>query len=273
MSEGGEYRSSFARNLHERTDKPVFTTDDAVNQLRANDPSRTAVESAMDEFFMTHLPQEIINEAGGYQNNELDEDNIRRHKRAELQKTKVHQTHTQLTEGPPRRQTDTEKKPQRQKSDLTLAFMDSSDHVAKLARKTEMGEKFDKMRIQARSNEAPKVVQNPDRRHSGFVGAGPEEVVETAKPQRRGTHNPRKTGTMTADAFKKKYSKDGVLDGVKLLAESGFGSGRMTNPPLRVSNSEGSSDEDEGVNPVVVDVARPKGKDEDENENGEEWDM
>ena len=60
LKQGGEYRSSFARNLHERTDRPVFTVEDAVNQLKAVDPSKTEIEKAMDDFFVAHLPKEII---------------------------------------------------------------------------------------------------------------------------------------------------------------------------------------------------------------------
>merc|ERR1712166_1709786 len=74
LNQGGEYKSSFARNLHERTDRPVFTIEDAVNQVKTNDGSKTQVEIAMDDFFVSHLPQEIIEQAGDYQNHELDQD-------------------------------------------------------------------------------------------------------------------------------------------------------------------------------------------------------
>jgi len=66
LSQGAEYRSSFGRNLHERTDRPVFTIEDAVNQLKTHDPSRSEVEKSMDDFFMTHLPENVIQEAGDY---------------------------------------------------------------------------------------------------------------------------------------------------------------------------------------------------------------
>jgi hypothetical protein len=34
----GKYRSNFGRNLHERTDRPVFTIEEAVGQLKIDDP-------------------------------------------------------------------------------------------------------------------------------------------------------------------------------------------------------------------------------------------
>lgn len=95
----GEYRSSFGRNLYERTDKPVFTIEDAVSQLKIVDPAKTDVEKAMDDFFMTHLPQDVIEAAGDHQNNELDEDAIRCQIRSEVP-TKKNRTHAQLSNDP-----------------------------------------------------------------------------------------------------------------------------------------------------------------------------
>ena len=60
----GGHQSSFGRSLHERTDNPVFTISDAVSQLKSNDPTRTEVEKAMDDFFMTHLPEVVVKAAG-----------------------------------------------------------------------------------------------------------------------------------------------------------------------------------------------------------------
>jgi hypothetical protein len=80
----GEYRSSFGRNLHERTDRPVFTIEEAVSELKTWDPERTDVEKAMDEFFMTHLPEQVIKAAGDFHTNELVEDSVRRIKRSEI---------------------------------------------------------------------------------------------------------------------------------------------------------------------------------------------
>ena len=79
----GDYKSSFGRNLHERTDRPVFTIEDAVGQLKIDDPSRSDVEKSMDEFFMTHLPEQVIQAAGDSYNNGLDEDAIRGEMRAQ----------------------------------------------------------------------------------------------------------------------------------------------------------------------------------------------
>jgi hypothetical protein len=80
----GEYRSSFTRNLYERTDRPVFTIEEAVSELKIGDPMRTDLEKAMDDFFMTHLPEQVINAPGAQQNNELDEDTIRMQKKSEI---------------------------------------------------------------------------------------------------------------------------------------------------------------------------------------------
>ena len=57
---GAEYKTSFARNIHERTDRPVFTIDDAVAQLRVVDDTRIPVEKAMDDFFLSHLPADVM---------------------------------------------------------------------------------------------------------------------------------------------------------------------------------------------------------------------
>ena len=75
---GGEYKTSFARNIHERTDQPVFTIDEAVAQLRKVDDTRIPVEKAMDDFFLSHLPADVMRQTQtqtkGY---ELDEENVR----------------------------------------------------------------------------------------------------------------------------------------------------------------------------------------------------
>jgi hypothetical protein len=84
LKQAGGYRSSFARNLHERTDEPVFTIEDAVSRLKTNDPKRTDVEKSMDDFFLTHLPEQVVKAAGDYQNNELSEDAIRCQMRSEV---------------------------------------------------------------------------------------------------------------------------------------------------------------------------------------------
>ena len=55
-----EYKTSFARNIHERTDRPVFTIEDAVAQLKLVDDTRIPVEKAMDDFFLSHLPADVM---------------------------------------------------------------------------------------------------------------------------------------------------------------------------------------------------------------------
>ena len=57
---GKDYKTSFARNIHERTDRPVFTIEDAVAQLKLVDDTRIPVEKAMDDFFLSHLPADVM---------------------------------------------------------------------------------------------------------------------------------------------------------------------------------------------------------------------
>jgi hypothetical protein len=132
----GDYKSSFVRNLHERTDRPVFTIEDAVSQLKIVDPSRSDVEKSMDEFFMTHLPEQVIQAVGDPQKNELDENAIRCEMRAQ-RPLKKSQTQVQpITEPQGIRRTShpiNDRPSQRRKSDFTLAFMNSSEQVAKLS--------------------------------------------------------------------------------------------------------------------------------------------
>ena len=159
LNQQGDYRSSFSRNLHERTDEPVFTIEDAVGQLKMDDPSRSDVEKSMDEFFMTHLPEKVIQAARAYEHNELDEDAIRNEMRARHQ-FKISRTQVQPVgdyQGFKKILSSPINNPpvKRRKSDFTLAFLDSSPHVAKLtqkSRKSEMGQKIDKMRIAANSD-------------------------------------------------------------------------------------------------------------------------
>jgi hypothetical protein len=198
LNQQGDYRSSFSRNLHERTDEPVFTIEDAVSKLKTNDPTRTEVEKAMDDFFMTHLPVEVIQAAGDYQNNELDEDAIRQQMRSE-DRSRRYRTQTRLNNGPQafiRNGSVNGIHPnvKRQKSDLTLAFMDSSPQVTELARKSEMGQKIDKMRKVAESKHLRSV---------------PPPVSEYQGPFPVGVRRcPRARVTMSPSSFKKKYSKD-----------------------------------------------------------------
>lgn len=71
------YSSSFARNLHERTDFPVFTAEEAVKQIKRrkfNEDSSheySAFQKEMDNFFLLHLPEDILSLAE-FDNNDLN---------------------------------------------------------------------------------------------------------------------------------------------------------------------------------------------------------
>jgi hypothetical protein len=150
LNQARSNRSSCGRNLDERTDEPVFTIEDAVSQLKTNDPSRTEVEKAMDEFFMTHLPEEVIAAAKDNEKNELDENGIIFQRESKIL-SRRHRNKAELTNGPQR--FNGNKSPffirsnvGNQKSDLELASMDSSKQVAKLARRSEITEKIGNMR-------------------------------------------------------------------------------------------------------------------------------
>ena len=206
LNSSEEYRSSFGRNLHERTDEPVFTIEDAVGQLKTNDPSRTDVEKAMDEFFITHLPDEVVKAAGDYQNNELDEDAIRRQMRSELP-SRMYRTQIRLgnePQGSSRKCSVNGIHPnlKKQKSDLTLAFVDSSPQVSKLARKSEMGQKINKMRTLAKSKH-PRNDLAPIPKNQGQLPVHPRRF-------------PKAGVTMSPSSFKRRYSKDFSKDPVMM---------------------------------------------------------
>lgn len=59
---GAGYQSSFSRNLHERTDQPCFSFEDAIEQLKnpTYGSKLIEIEKEMDAFFLTYLPQDII---------------------------------------------------------------------------------------------------------------------------------------------------------------------------------------------------------------------
>lgn len=79
----GGYKSSFLRNIHERTDNPVFTIEDAVKDLKSErDTSgalKTTFEESMDNFFLMHLPNDIVNVNEQANQYELDEDVVKGH--------------------------------------------------------------------------------------------------------------------------------------------------------------------------------------------------
>jgi hypothetical protein len=89
-------------------------------------------------------------------------------------------------------------KVKKQKSDLTLAFMDSSPQVAKLAQRSEMGQKIDKMRKVAKS------------KHQG-TDLAPMSQFQGSGPMKKGC-SPRARTTMSPSAFKRRYSKDLTKD-------------------------------------------------------------
>jgi hypothetical protein len=55
------YDTSFARNIHERTDMPVFSVSDAVFQIKKPDSDKSEVEISMDEWFINNLPMSVLN--------------------------------------------------------------------------------------------------------------------------------------------------------------------------------------------------------------------
>jgi hypothetical protein len=210
----GEYRSSFARNLHERTDRPVFTIEEAVSELKTGDPKRTDVEKAMDEFFMTHLPEQVIKAAGYYQNNELDEDAVRRVKRSEIP-IKNSRTQVEPGKGPQAINRDRilpgdipNSKMKKYKSDLTLAFMESSEQVAKLAFQSEVGQNIEIMRTVAKSQHQESLMAPP----SQFKRANVEMKRLRPIENRPIKYIPRKYSvnrreTSTPGAFTRRYSQ------------------------------------------------------------------
>jgi hypothetical protein len=215
----GEYRSSFGRNLHERTDRPVFTIEEAVSQLNSHNPKRTDVEKAMDDFFMTHLPEKVIKAAGYYQNNELDEDAVRRMKRSEIP-IKKYRTQVKPGNGPqafnrnrilpgdiPKR------KMKRHKSDFTLAFMESSDQVAKLAYQSEVGQNIEIMRTVAKSQHRESILAPP----SQFKRANPEikrpSPIENRSIENRSIeYSVNRREISTPGAFKRRNSQQLFTD-------------------------------------------------------------
>ena len=59
------YKNIFIRNIHERTDQPVFSIEDAIIQIKRNTTNSStndidSIEKSMDDFFLTNLPRDII---------------------------------------------------------------------------------------------------------------------------------------------------------------------------------------------------------------------
>ena len=60
-----QYKNIFTRNIHERTDQPVFSIEDAIIQIKRNTTNSStndidSIEKSMDDFFLTNLPRDII---------------------------------------------------------------------------------------------------------------------------------------------------------------------------------------------------------------------
>lgn len=53
-SESGPYKNTFLRNLHEATDLPVFSVEEAVAQLKDNTIKKNEQIQDMDKFFLKH---------------------------------------------------------------------------------------------------------------------------------------------------------------------------------------------------------------------------
>jgi len=271
LKTSGGYSSSFARNLHERTDNPVFTIQDAVKQIRAGDNGekpRGDMEKAMDEFFLTHLPEEILAEGGPVGDVELNENAIRHQKREIMKENqKKYFTQTECSSGDPlkllvdpKKITSGEQaKPKRQKSDLTMGFTDSGVHVEKLARKSETAEKIDKMRKQAK--QATAIKRNTD---FGRLQSQEEGLVNSRPSSGRNStgRNTPKRSTMSPDAFRKKYSAvGGQTNGhhnTVNLASSGF------KQHAEAWNESSSGEEDDGTHKIQMVPHKPQNDRRDE---------
>ena len=71
---GIDYKNTFIKNIHERTDQPVFSYEDAITQIKRSVIGNStnylnSIEKSMDEFFLTNLPRDVI---------DLEEDHLER---------------------------------------------------------------------------------------------------------------------------------------------------------------------------------------------------
>lgn len=147
---GAGYTSSFSRNLHERTDQPCFSFEDALDQLKnpTYGSKLIEIEKEMDNFFLTYLPQDII-EVHGVQNKEIDEYTMKQVKMANMN-LKKDKTYANFENNAPKKSNrpgynqinpedswatelqNTANK-RRNKSDLTLGFINSGQLVEQIA--------------------------------------------------------------------------------------------------------------------------------------------
>lgn len=56
----GQFKNAFSRNFYDRTDMPVFNVEEAVEQLKNKSMDKNTFERETDEFFLTHLPEEVV---------------------------------------------------------------------------------------------------------------------------------------------------------------------------------------------------------------------
>jgi hypothetical protein len=106
----------------------------------------------MDEFFMLHLPEQVIKAAEDYHPNELVEDAVRPMKRSEIP-IKKYRTQVEPDKGPHTFNRNRilpvdipTSKNKNRKSDFTLAFIYSIQKVAKLAYQSKLGQEILEMR-------------------------------------------------------------------------------------------------------------------------------
>lgn len=59
-SKRGQFKNAFSRNFYDRTDMPVFNVEEAVDQLKMQSADKNTFERETDEFFLTHLPEEVV---------------------------------------------------------------------------------------------------------------------------------------------------------------------------------------------------------------------
>lgn len=155
----GGYQSSFIRNIHERTDTPVFTVEEAVKQIKnVGEPADThkgEIEKAMDSFFVHYLPEDIIGINEDANGLGLDEDNIMRQRRELKEKAKKAKSqyfrNTEDEYNSMQMADNVKVKKNKVKSDFTLGIMDSSNLVKNIMEKQEVEDKLKQKRTQARS--------------------------------------------------------------------------------------------------------------------------
>jgi hypothetical protein len=87
------YKTSFARNLSERIDKPVFTLSEAVTQLYDTTEERPQTEKDMDQLFQNNLPKSVIDMSKDAIQLQINQRRILKRKAGILQKTKIMTVH------------------------------------------------------------------------------------------------------------------------------------------------------------------------------------